>query len=307
VRDFAMSKLKRRVFISATYDTYLDDKQNSVKWGIVQRVIDAGYEPHIFFSVVPDRFATTARREVPWTTEKVMETIRGACGAVLIGYPRWNYGEHAQASEFTHYEAGVVYAIGIPVLHVLEQGILWRGGFDPSSAQICEVPRGADDSWLKSTNLDQFFSKWRADLQARYDIFLGYSGKSTGTAKNLMRVLKEKGVKVLDWQEFPPGTILEQIKKAAALCTGGMFLFTADDDLVEGGPGMAAPRDNVVFEAGYFIHAKGHQRVLIIRESGEKRSAKMPADLGGAIYAPFPDLSNIEALDQQIDRFVENL
>ena len=70
---------------------------------------------------------------------------------------------------------------------------------------------------------------------------------------------------------------------------------------------MAAPRENVVFEAGYFIHAKGHQRVLIIRESGEKRSAKMPADLGGAIFAPLPDLSNIEALEQQIDHFVENL
>jgi hypothetical protein len=33
----------------------------------------------------------------------------------------------------------------------------------------------------------------------------------------------------------------------------------------------------------------------------------MPADLGGAIYAPLPDLANIEALDQQLDRFVENL
>jgi predicted nucleotide-binding protein len=70
---------------------------------------------------------------------------------------------------------------------------------------------------------------------------------------------------------------------------------------------MAAPRDNVVFEAGYFVNAKGHSRVLVIRESGEKRSAKMPADLGGAIDAPLPDLANIEALDQQLDRFVENL
>jgi hypothetical protein len=46
---------------------------------------------------------------------------------------------------------------------------------------------------------------------------------------------------------------------------------------------------------------------LIIRESGRKKSAKMPADLGGAIYAPLPDLSNIEALEPQINRFVENL
>jgi len=226
-----MGKVKRRVFISATYDTYLDEQQNSVKWGIIQRVIDAGYEPHIFFPVVPDRFAATARREMPWTTDKLLEILRGACGAVMIGYPRWSHGDHPHASEFTHYEGGVAYTMGIPVLNVLEQGILWRGGFDPTSAQICEVPRGAEESWLKNSYFDQFFSKWRTDLQARYDIFLGYSGKSAGTAKNLMRVLKEKDVRVLDWQEFQPGTILEQIKKAAALCTGGVFLFTADDDL----------------------------------------------------------------------------
>ena len=45
----------------------------------------------------------------------------------------------------------------------------------------------------------------------------------------------------------------------------------------------------------------------VIREAGEKRNAKMPADLGGAIYAPLPDFANVEALDQQLDRFVENL
>jgi hypothetical protein len=301
-----MGNVKRRVFVSSTYDEHLDKWQNNVKWGIIQRVIDAGYEPHMFFPLVPERFATTAHREVPWSAEKVLGILRGACGALMIGYPRWK-GEPAHASEFTHYEAGVAYTIGIPVLHVLEQGILRRGGFDPSIAQICEVPRGAEESWLKSPYFDQFFNKWRSDLQARYDIFLGYSGKSTGTAQSLVRVFKERGVTVLDWQKFPPGTILEQIEKAAALCTGGVFLFTADDDLVKGGPGMAAPRDNVVFEAGYFIHAKGHRRVLIIRESGRKKSAKMPADLGGAIYAPLPDLSNIEALEPQINRFVENL
>ena len=189
---------------------------------------------------------------------------------------------------------------------MLERGIRWRGGFDPSFAQICEVPPGADESWLKSSYFEQFFSKWRTDLKARFDIFLGYSSKSAGTAKNLMRVFKEKGVRVLDWQEFPPGTILEQIKKAAACCTGGVFLFTADDDLAEGTLGMAAPRDNVVFEAGYFIHAKGHKRVLIIRESGEEAR-----DAGRTLVVrythPYPDLTNIEALEQQLDRFVENL
>lgn len=298
--------VKRRVFISVTHDSYLDDRQNSVKWGIVQRVIDAGYEPHMFFTAVPPAFAATVHREIPWTADKVKETIRGAIGAVMVGYPRWKYGDDAHASEFTHYEAGVAHSMGLPMFTVLEQGIRWRGAFDQSSAQICEVPRDADPSWLSSSYFEQCFSPWRAALDARYDLFLGYSSQAQGTAKNLKRVIENKGAKVLDWQVFGPGTILEQIERAAARCTGGVFLFTADDAL-EGAPGMAAPRDNVVFEAGYFVHAKGHSRVLVIREAGEKRNAKMPADLGGAIYAPLPDLANIEALDQQLDRFIENL
>jgi predicted nucleotide-binding protein len=148
--------------------------------------------------------------------------------------------------------------------------------------------------------------QWQRELEGRFDIFLGYSSQSQGTAMNLKRVFADKGARVFDWQKFGPGTILEQITKVAACCTGGVFLFTADDAL-EGDTGMAAPRDNVVFEAGYFVHAKGHGRVLVIRESGGKRSAKMPADLGGAIYAPLADLGNIEPLDEQLKRFVENL
>ena len=138
--DLAMS-VKRRVFMSLTHDTYLDDRQNNVKWGIVQRVIDAGYEPHLFFPAVPSRFAATVHREVPWTADKVREAVGGAVGAVMLGFPRWKYGDDAHASEFTHYEAGVAHTTGIPMLMVLEQGIRWRGAFDQSSAQICEVPQ----------------------------------------------------------------------------------------------------------------------------------------------------------------------
>jgi predicted nucleotide-binding protein len=53
------------------------------------------------------------------------------------------------------------------------------------------------------------------------------------------------------------------------------------DELKKGGTFQAAPRDNVVLEAGYFIRAKGKDRVLIVREAG----AKLPADIGGTIYA----------------------
>jgi predicted nucleotide-binding protein len=60
------------------------------------------------------------------------------------------------------------------------------------------------------------------------------------------------------------------------------------------------PRDNVVFEAGYFMRSKGSSRVLIVREN----EAKMPADLGGTIYAALPDRKNIVALHEPLRKFI---
>jgi len=42
--------------------------------------------------------------------------------------------------------------------------------------------------------------------------------------------------------------------------------------MLKGKGELAVPRDNVIFEAGYFAHSKGHERVLVIRGQG----AKMP-------------------------------
>src|SRR5580658_1893801 len=82
----------------------------------------------------------------------------------------------------------------------------------------------------------------------------------------------------------------------------GSLLFTKDDDLIN--PDQretAVPRDNVVFEAGYFIGLKGKRNVLIIRESG----SKMPADLGGDIYAALGDKANIVPIERTLAAFMD--
>ena len=130
-------------------------------------------------------------------------------------------------------------------------------------------------------------------------MFLGYSGGSIETAEKVKDYLVAQGVKVLDWREFAPaGSIIDRIREAAARCTGGIFLFTKDDRLRVGRE--VAPRDNVILEAGYFAAAKGKERTLIIRQKG----AKMPADLGGDIYAPLLDPDDINPMTGYLDRFL---
>jgi Predicted nucleotide-binding protein containing TIR-like domain len=74
----------------------------------------------------------------------------------------------------------------------------------------------------------------------------------------------------------------------------------SEDDPLEGTSGGAAPRDNVVFEAGYFMSAKGPERCLIVRH-GE---AKMPADVGGAIYVPLSKTADVSSIEGRLSDFV---
>jgi predicted nucleotide-binding protein len=159
-------------------------------------------------------------------------------------------------------------------------------------------------TWLGTDSFSIPFGRWIGALQRRRDIFLGYCSSSEATARQVKTFLEQDiGAAVLDWKTdfLPAGSILQQIEDAAARCTAGVFLFTRDDTLSGLGE-QAAPRDNVVFEAGYFAAVKGKQRVLIIRERG----SKMPADLGGDIYVPLDDRADIGPIKEQILRFAQS-
>jgi predicted nucleotide-binding protein len=177
--------------------------------------------------------------------------------------------------------------------------------FDKSFAgYVGEFEAESDVAWLHTETFRVPFNYWSALLSERRDVFLGYSSASEVTAAEIKRYLQSLGAKVLDWQnDFIPGrTILDQIEQAAIRAVGGIFLFTKDDDLVDHGQAeLAVPRDNVVFEAGYFIGFKGKRNVLIIRESG----CKMPADLGGDIYASLRAKDSIAPIERTLKAFMD--
>jgi predicted nucleotide-binding protein len=134
-------------------------------------------------------------------------------------------------------------------------------------------------------------------------VFLGYCSKSEGTAAQIQLRLERLGATVHNWaMDFRAGlSILEEINRARTNCTAAVFLFSEDDPL-EGHDGAAAPRDNVVFEAGYFISAKGPERCLVVREG----KAKMPADIGGAIYEHLEKGKSVSTIESRLKQFLDN-
>lgn len=301
--------ITRRIYISMPADQWLPDNLNELKWGIVDEIEKLGYSPEIFTN---PRGKAGLASSIPWTANDAERIARRCVGTVLIGMPRWTFHDPESqfvrlGTEFSHYEGALARMLGLPILVLVQENLLRRVVFDDGfGGYVGQFSPLANQSWLNQKEFTVPFEYWKAKLLQRKDIFLGYCSSSKGTAANLKRYMVGIGANVLDWQtDFRPGrSILEQIEGAAAQCSAGVFLFTKDDDLSDLAQiEKAAPRDNVVFEAGYFIAQKGKHSVLIVRETG----SKMPADLGGDVYAALNDRSDIGPIEDSVRSFVEAL
>jgi predicted nucleotide-binding protein len=143
---------------------------------------------------------------------------------------------------------------------------------------------------------------WIDAVNRMNDVFLAYSSKARATANDIGKFLLSRGVAVRDWEiDFAPGTtILDELLEASKTCLGAVMLLTRDDEFL-GEENFAAPRDNVIFEMGLFMEAKGRERVLVVREQG----AKMPADIGGGIYLSLQNRDDITPIQTKLLDFIE--
>ena len=298
--------ITRRIYVSLPADPWLPRNLNDLKWGIVEEIENLGYTPEIFTNPRGKLSLASAKA---WNPRDADEIARRCVGAAVLGMPRWTFrdvqGQKVLLpTEFNHYEGALARTIGLPTLVLVQKNVRRRVVFDMSfGGYVGEFEPDANLRWLRTDEFRVPFFYWTNLLSERRDVFLGYSSKSDVTAKAVKKYLQSLGAKVLDWQtDFIPGrTILDQIEDAAARSIAGVFLFTRDDDLVDRGQAdKAVPRDNVVFEAGYFVGLKGKRNVLIVRESG----SKMPADLGGDIYASLIHKASIGPIKRALAAFI---
>jgi hypothetical protein len=268
--------MKRRIFVSATVKRHMTKQQSSMRDAIIKRIKAEDLDVQIF-----DVGGIRDRR---WTPQSCVEVMRTCQGAVLIGFPRWKSSDHGKsvrlASEFLQYEGVLARTMGLPILTIVEEGIEERGVI----ASPLKIPRKADETWLEAPEFDVGLQDWLRQIKRRDDVFLGYCSKASSIADLVSKHLQGKGLRVRDWSKHfrHARIILDELEEAARDCSCAIFVFSGDDKL-HGTKKVAAPRDNVIFETGYFMYARGRDRVLILRAG----AAKMPADLGGVIYTPW--------------------
>ena len=131
--------------------------------------------------------------------------------------------------------------------------------------------------------------------------FLGYSGAATGLALEVKDYLREMLplLRIIDWRwNFQIGQALfAQIEQTSEKCDFAIFLITKDDDLMQpSGTLASSPRDNIVFEVGFFAARMGMENTLLIVEQG----AKLPSDWGGILYIPLKDRADISAVKMMV-------
>lgn len=290
----------RRVFVSVTSGGKLDDRRKKLKEAILGKLRAVGLEPQEFWT------STGVAANLAWNFDNVERVMRQCVAAVVIGFPRWDSadGKPRLAGEYNQFEGAIALTLGLPTFILAEKGVESRGIVWPGVGKAVTVfPEDAKEDWAESSDFKNGFDAWMKRVTPRKDVFLGYCSQNAGTAALIQVRLIAEGATVHNYaMDFRSGvSILHEIQEAAELCTCGIFLFGENDPLVDSSGG-AAPRDNVVFEAGYFMHAKGPDRCLIIRQG----KAKMPADLGGAIYLSLKDDAAIPSIEGKLSKFLEN-
>jgi CAP12/Pycsar effector protein, TIR domain len=290
----------KRAYVSVPRDHNLDARQVKLKRAILDKLKSNRIEPQEFqVSGLPLR--------MPYTFDAVKDVMARCHGALILAFARWHDQSRGQGlalpTVWNHFEGAFALALKKEVLvitedKVAEDGITWSGG----AQLILTAPSDADANWLEAPDAKRQLDAWIDAVQHVDDVFLAYSTKGRSPAKDIHSFLASRGVSVRDWEiDFAPGSvILDELMEASRSCLGAITLLTRDDELANGDENFAAPRDNVIFEMGMFMEAKGRERVLVIREA----DAKMPADIGGGIYLPLRDRNDITPIQLRLLDFI---
>jgi Predicted nucleotide-binding protein containing TIR-like domain len=288
-----------KVLVSAPKQKHLSPEQQRFLQEVINKVTAAGFR-----IVDVDGVARL---------EEQAREIGKLQGILVLAFAQW-VGERAGRkprdeavfpSEFNHVHTAIGCASRRPLLVLREKSVAERGALRPSlGCRTAKIPSSLDPAWLATPEFEKQFQVWLGEVKAQCHVFFGYSGVATNTANAIQVWLRDSGLKVLDWKNFRPGeSILSRIEQAANQAACGLFLLTADDLKIKNNQLKTAPRDNVIFEAGYFARAKGKDRTLIVLEDG----VELLSDLGGDIYLKLGSQRDPSTIEGRLARYFQDI
>ena len=111
-------------------------------------------------------------------------------------------------------------------------------------------------------------------------LFVGCSTESLSITEEIQLQLKHANIDVQIWTNgvfLASGTTIDDLQAAANRADFAAFLFAPDDVVVSRDVEFYAPRDNTIFELGFFMGNLDRSRTFIIKEHSSE--IKIPTDL----------------------------
>jgi len=130
------------------------------------------------------------------------------------------------------------------------------------------------------------FEKLYCDCRLTHDrpkVFIASSTEGIAIASTITTLLGET-IERKEWfhRQFVPGSnIFEVLEKMSSLCQFAIIVWTPDIPVT--GQKRWLPKENVVFECGFFVGKLGRERVFIVHPS----KIDIPTDLHGIITCPY--------------------
>lgn len=196
--------------------------------------------------------------------------------------------------------------------------LLEINGYIPAKDHIEDCRRGL---WIAKGQLENILEDIRSDAEYADDFSPAAEVHSRGQnsfervfivhghdgelKESVARIVEKQGLSpvILSEQANNGKTIIEKFEKNSDV-GGAICLFTADDlgraKTMEKEQSRA--RQNVVFEAGYFMGKLGRNRIVIVAEHG----VELPSDMQGIVYTDKADwrvdvLKELKEMGYKID------
>ncbi len=124
-------------------------------------------------------------------------------------------------------------------------------------------------------------------MSKKPSIIICSSTESINIAK-WIQVELESNVEATIWSQNvfnPSATIIEGLEQFASKCDFALIIASGDDQINFRSQKSLVPRDNVIFELGYFIGRIGRSRTVML--INRDNPPKMPSDLAGVVALTF--------------------
>ncbi|SEO46202.1 Cyclic nucleotide-binding domain-containing protein [Luteibacter sp. UNC138MFCol5.1] len=160
-------------------------------------------------------------------------------------------------------------------------------------------PRLASELAARIEQRNQYVNP--TNRRPRVFIISSLEGKEIANA--IQQGLEYEDIAVEAWDDhniFPPGAyVLETLEKEVASADFGIAIVSPDDLVRARDRVQPAPRDNVIFELGFFVSRLGRHRTLLLTPRGAP-DTKIPSDYKGIVPISYKEASADQKLASAI-------